>query len=78
MSLPAFPTLHPSPVTLNYWLYPNLPGFLILRANVYTTLFFWNILLAHFCSFFDNQWTRHLLCEVESDSLPATSRLRVF
>lgn len=47
LGLPAFSIFHPSPVILNSWVFPNLPGFLILHAYVDTTLSFWNISLAN-------------------------------
>lgn len=73
MSLSAFSIHYPHPVILNYWVFPNLPSFLILHAYVYTTLSFWNISLANYYSFFATQPTNHLLHEVEPHSLLTTS-----
>lgn len=73
LSLSAFSVYYPNPVILNYWVFPNLPGFLILRAYVYTILSFWNSSLVNSYSFFDTRPTHHLLREAEPDSLPTTS-----
>lgn len=73
LSLSVFSIYYPNPVVLSSCAFPNLPGFLILHAYVYTTLCFWNISLADSCPSFDTQPTQHLLREVEPSSLPTTS-----